>query len=117
MTGNGLFVFTTHAAEQSHNIQQLRWANYQAPVARMSAVNTGPHPKGATNDQCCGLQNVLHLCVGAKVMLTSNLLVAHGLFNGSIGTVIYIIYAVDNSPKDFLPEVVMVSLVIYIYRS
>ena len=113
MTENGLFVFPTHAAEQSHNMQQLRRANDQAPVARMSAVNTGPHSKCVTNDQCGGLQNVLQLCVGAKVMLTSNLLVAHGLFNGSIGTVIYIIYAVDSSPKDSLPEVVMVSFVKY----
>ncbi len=41
-------------------------------------------------------------------MLTTNLLVKHGLFNGSVGTVVDIIYLHGKRPPSSLPDVVMV---------
>ena len=106
---NGVFVFPTHSAEMHHNRQQLLKINMDAPVAKMTAVNTGPHAKIAKTDQAGGLLNQLYLCVGSKVMLTTNLAVSHGLFNGAIGFVREILYLEGRTPSSNLPDVVMVN--------
>ena len=46
----------------------------------------------------------------AKVMLTTNLCVPFGLFNGATGTIIDLIYKNENQPENSLPDVVMVQL-------
>ena len=113
MTAQGIFVFPSHAAEWNHNKVQLLKANEIAPIAQLKAVNKGAHAKTATNDKAGGLANTLYLCRGAKVMLTSNLNVPFGLFNGSTGTVCDIIYLDGRNPKQSLPDVVMVSFIKY----
>ena len=55
-----------------------------------------------------GLLKTLYICVGCKVMLTCNVNVKFGLFNGSSGTVMNIIYPVGKFPKDGHPICVMV---------
>jgi Fe-S-cluster-containing dehydrogenase component len=55
-----------------------------------------------------GLLKTLYICVGCKVMLTCNLNVKFGLFNGSSGTVMDIVYPVGKFPKDGHPICVMV---------
>ncbi len=111
MTENGIFVFPTHDAESSHNNRQLLKANVHAPVATVNAVNSGSHAKSARSDKAGGLLTTLNLCVGAKVMLTSNILVPYGLFNGSMGVVRDIVYFDGRTPQtgNSLPDVVMVS--------
>ena len=109
MAEHALHVFPTHAAESQHNHTELRKANLKHPVAQMKAINKGPHAKSATSDQASGLSTTVFLCRGAKVMLTSNLSVSFGLFNGSMGVVTDIIYLEGRSPKDSLPDVVMVN--------
>ena len=108
MSAHGLYVFPTHLAEWNHNKTQLLKANQNAPIAKLSAIDQGQHAKRATSDKAAGLQQTLYLCQGARVMLTSNLHVMFGLFNGSIGTVIDIVYLDGRNPKDSLPDVVMV---------
>ena len=54
-----------------------------------------------------GLLPTLYLCVGAKVMLSANLCVQNGLYNGATGTVVDIIYS-NGCTNDTLPDVVMV---------
>ena len=105
---NGLFVFPTHAAEWQHNNLQLQKANENFPVAKLSSVNEGTHAKSASSDKASGLINTLYICKNAKVMLTCNLNVDYGLFNGSTGIVQDIIYLDGRSPKESLPDVVMV---------
>ena len=56
-----------------------------------------------------GLQPVVFLAKGARVMLTMNLWSSVGLCNGVIGTVIDIIYQNDHQPPD-LPIAVIVEL-------
>ena len=76
-------------------------------IAKLSAVNT----RGAAkfeSDKANGLQNVLYLAKGAKVVLTSNLWSEAKLVNGSQGEVIGIIYKGGKSTKDSLPDVVLV---------
>jgi hypothetical protein len=77
---------------------QLLQANEHAPVAKLCAINKGPHSKSATSDKAGGLLNTVFLCKGAKVMLTSNIQVQYGLFNGSMGIIKDIIYLAGRRP-------------------
>ncbi len=108
MKSRGLFVFPTHNAESNHNRQMLLAANVHAPVAIIMASNTGQHAKTAASDKAGGLVPVLYLCRGSKVMLTSNINVPFGLYNGSMGRVTDIIYLDGRGPTNSMPDVVMV---------
>ena len=112
MSDEGLFVFPTHADEWNHNKRQLEKANKEVPIARVKAVSTGPH-SSLPADKAQGLECVLYLCKGAKVMLTSNLNVSYGLFNGSVGKVVDIIYTQGKTPASDLPDVVMAEFPTY----
>jgi hypothetical protein len=50
----------------------------------------------------------IYICKTAKVMLTVNLCVKFGLYNGAIGSVFDIIYPANKKPTDCLPNIVMV---------
>ena len=104
----GLFVFPNHSDEWNHNKKKLIDLNTTQPIAKICSISRGAHAKSSSSDKASGLVRTLYLCKGAKVMLTTNLNVKFGLFNGSIGTVIDIIYGNGNSPKDSLPTVCMV---------
>lgn len=60
------------------------------------------------SDRADGLQKIIFLCKNAKVMLTTNLCVPFGLFNGATGTIIDLIYKNENRPENSIPDVVMV---------
>ena len=84
-------------------------ANEQFPVAKIDAVCHGLYSKTSSDDTMRGgLLKTLYICVGCKVMLTCNSNVKFGLFNGSSGTVMDIIYPVGKFPKDGHPICVMV---------
>ena len=109
MTARGLFVFPTHEAEWNHNKTALLKVNQQHPVAKVSAQMEGMHATKSSADKAGGLVRVLYITIGARIMLTCNILVKHGLFNGAVGTVKDIIYSDGKSPRDrCLPEVVLV---------
>ena len=103
----GLHVFPTHEEEWNHNKMKLLEANKTAPIAKMTAISEGIH-RNISSDKAGGLLCQLYLCKGAKVMLTANLNVHYGLFNGSMGTVVDIIYLEGRNPTNALPDVVMV---------
>ena len=103
----GLCVFPTHQGETAYNFKKLSEFNQSTPVAHITATYEGIHTK-IPCDKAGGLLHELMLCKGAKVMLTSNLNVKFGLFNGSMGTVIDIIYSHGKKPAEVLPDVVMV---------
>ena len=87
-----------------YNLCKLRGCGQ--PVAEIKAVHTGPQAHKATADEAGGLQPVVHLAHGARVMLTSNLWVEMGLVNGAMGRVVAICYQ-QGGPPD-LPVAVMV---------
>ena len=114
MSTSGIFVFPTHALEWEHNRQKLLDANKSNPIARITAYTKGLHAKSTSIEQSCGLVRTLYLCRGAKVMLSCNINVPHGLFNGSMGTVIDIIYSDGERPNDSIfPDVVVVEFPLY----
>jgi ATP-dependent exoDNAse (exonuclease V) alpha subunit len=74
-------------------------------------VGKGFHAKSMTSDKAGGLLPVVYICKGAKVMLTANMCVPYGLFNGSMGRVEEIIYNTGDSQKTSLPKVVVPGLI------
>ncbi|XP_053372848.1 uncharacterized protein LOC128546392 [Mercenaria mercenaria] len=113
MSENGLFVFPCHEEEWQHNKLKLLEANTVHPVAKLNAICHGPHSKSEGQDKSGGIQQTLFLCKKVKVMLSINLCVPYGLFNGASGTVIDIIYEADQRPSNALPKVVFVEFLSY----
>ena len=108
MNSDSLFVFPTHEEEWKHNKTKLLEMNENNPIALIKAKGSGSHSHTSGSDKAGGLVKTLYLCRGAKVRLTSNLNIPYGLFNGSMGTVVDIIYRDGKCPSDSLPDVVMV---------
>ena len=108
MNSDGLFVFPSHADEWNHNKIKLLEMNETFPIALIKAEGTGTHSKSESGDKAGGLVKTLYLCRGAKVMLSTNINVPYGLFNGSMGTVLDIVYTGGKDPTVSLPDVVMV---------
>ena len=108
MKEDALFVFPTHEEEWRHNKTELMTANQSHRVAKITAECHGIHSKSSSAERSGGLVRVLYICISARINLTSNINVAYGLYNGAVGTVIDIVYPENKSPKDSLPEFVMV---------
>jgi len=108
MSDKGLFVFPTHAEVWSHNKIKLLEVNENCPVAKLNAESQGAHAKSVESDRADGLRQTLFLCKTAKVMLTINICVPFGLFNGAVGNIVDIIYLNNNQPENSLPDAVMV---------
>lgn len=92
MSTNGLFVFPTHKEECDHNKSKLLEVNKSFPVAQVKAVSKGPHSLIRESDKAGGLLNTVYITKKSKVMLTVNLSVRFGLFNGALVIVEDIIY-------------------------
>ena len=84
----------------------------QEPVVQISARHSSVAAKKITADEFSGLQPLVFLAKGAKIMLTMNLWPAVGLCNGATGTVVDFIYQNNQQPPD-LPIAVVVKFDIY----
>ena len=68
------------------------------------------HEASTANEEIAGgLHSRLHLCEGARVMLTSNLWTEKGLVNGAMGTIVAILYKTGCKPPS-LPEAVVIQM-------
>ena len=100
-----LHLFPTIEAAVEHNISKLH--DNGKPIAVIKAIHSGgPSAAKAPADDAGGLESVTCLAESARVMLTSNLWVEHGLVNGAMGTVESICYQTGGPPS--LPTAVMV---------
>ena len=80
-----------------HNIANLHAIGQ--PIATIKAVHTGPNAAKASPEDTGGLQPVLYLAHGARVMLISNLWIDVGLVNGAVGTITTICYLTGDPPN------------------
>jgi len=87
------------------NAQKLN--SLGTPIARINAVHSCSSAASAKSDDAGGLEPVLLLAKGARVMLKSNLCAQKGLCNGATGNVLDILYATGQRPPN-LPIAVLV---------
>ena len=67
-------------------------SNAPTPVLKIEAHNSCSKAEKATSHEAQGLEQVIYLAKGCKVMLRTNLWLKTELVNGAIGTVIDILY-------------------------
>ena len=101
---DALHLHPTVQAVAEYNVAKLRSAG--EPIATIKVVHTGPNASKASSEDASGLEPVICLARGARVMLTSNLWTDAGLVNGAMGTVQAICYQSGGPPS--LPLAVMV---------
>ena len=97
--------------EDAKQYNEKRMLNLGEPIVRIDAIN---NKRGISSNKAArakGLSNYLHLSRGARVLLCRNQIVKYGLANGTLGTVVDIIYEDRNDPSQYiLPLAVMVKL-------
>ena len=98
-------LFFSNDEVANYNHEQL--IKLQEPVAQISARHSTAIAKNISSDEFSGLQPLLFLAKGAKIMLTMNLWPAVGLCNGATGTIVHFIYQNGHQPPD-LPLAVIV---------
>ena len=101
---NALHLYPTVESVAEHNLTKLKHCTH--PVAQIKAIHNGPRADRASSDDASGLEAVIHIAKGARVMLISNLWIEAGLVNGAMGTVEAICYQSGGPPA--LPTAVMV---------
>ena len=95
-----------------HNVTRLHACGQ--PVATIKAVHSGVNASKASSDDASGLEPVVCLAKGARVMLSSNLWIEMGLVNGATGTVQAICYKQGQAPPS-LPVAVTVLFLVPLY--
>ena len=70
----------------------------QVPVARVPSINSSRKAEKCSADEAEGLEPVLFLSQGSRIMLSQNLWTAKGLVNGSIGTLVDLLYEDGKAP-------------------
>ena len=100
-----LHLHPTIEAVVEHNVSRLHASGQ--PIATIKAIHTGPNASKASSEDAGGLEPIICLAHGARVMLTANLWVDMGLVNGAMGTVVAICYSNGGTPPH-LPVAVMV---------
>ncbi len=96
-----------YSNEEVGNYNHEQLIKLQQPVAQICARHSSATAKKISADEFSGLQPLLFLAKGAKVMLTMNLWPAVGLCNGETGTVVHFICQNNQQPPD-LPIAVIV---------
>lgn len=108
-----VYLTSTNASARQYNIRELAKISRLNSVIRqctLQAVHCSPQAQKLPAEDFQNLEAIVNLCVGARVMCIANLWVTHGLMNGSMGTVRYIVYTANKKSPDDLPEVIIVEM-------
>jgi ATP-dependent exoDNAse (exonuclease V) alpha subunit len=77
------------------------------PIARVPAKHQGSKASTVSAEKANGLESVLYLARGTRIMLRTNLWVKKGLVNGAMGSVVDILYVNGNEPSNDAPSILM----------
>ncbi|KJZ68390.1 hypothetical protein HIM_12221 [Hirsutella minnesotensis 3608] len=102
---NSLRVYATKDRVNEYNHYHLD--RLGRPVIQVIAKNVGPGAAAAPDDKAGNLAKQIPVCIGARLMLTSNLWQPVGLCNGARGTVYDIAWAPGADPMRDPPCVIM----------
>ncbi len=89
-----------YSNEQVANYSHEQLTKLEHPIAHNYARHSSSLAKNISSDDMSGLEPVVFLAKGARVMLTMNLWSSIGLCNGATGTVVDIIYQNNHQPPD-----------------
>jgi len=103
---DAISIFAYNQTCDEHNINRIKFVNQ--PITILQAVNQPDYCKKYDADQFKGLRNEIYLCIGAKVVITTNIWKKYGIVNGATGTVKDIIYRFGDSKN--LPDIVIIHL-------
>ncbi|KAF5133799.1 ATP-dependent DNA helicase PIF1 [Metarhizium anisopliae] len=102
---NALRVYATKDRVNEYNHYHLD--RLSRPVIQVKAKNVGPGAAAAPDDKAGNLAKQIPICIGARLMLTSNLWQPVGLCNGARGTICDIGWAPGADPGQDPPCVIM----------
>ncbi|KAK3923180.1 ATP-dependent DNA helicase [Frankliniella fusca] len=104
-------LFATKEDVGKHNKKTLKELTDDAgnlvPIAIIPAKHNGNGAKSASEDKANGLPNELIMGCGARIMLKRNLWTKKGLVNGTMGSLVDILYDEDNEPPFGTPRILM----------
>ena len=96
-----------YSNEQVANFNHEQLTKLEHLIAHINARHSSELAKKISSDDMSGLEPVVFLAKGARVMLTISLWSGVGLCNGATGTVVDIIYQNNHQPPDLHIAVVV----------